>query len=281
MQTVEEIYNEITAEQALQSSLSDLDTSGDTATSLQNDVSNGSKVGRHRLIKWVVAYAMWTQRVLFEIFKIDVKDLAKDGHFGTARWFVATALRFQYGDQIVLTAKDFSYPVITTANQIVAKASVTELGYKVILKAVKQGGTGFSALNADERTALQDFFDEMRPPVTVEVRSAQADRVRIYGEVICDAKQGIANIQSNSEAAIVSYVANLDFNGVFSVNKMREAVLDLPGVIDFLVTQVDSRIEGSSNWTNVPRITNTYAGHMLVDSEFTLSETLEFKSSNV
>jgi hypothetical protein len=281
MQTPEEIYDEITAEQQAQTALADLDTSGDTATSLLNDVSNGSKVSRHRLVKWVVAYAMWAQRVLYEIFKIDVQNLAKDGHYGTPRWFVATAKRFQYGDNFVLTAKDFYYPTINSDNQVVATASVTELGYKVIVKAVKDGPTGYRKLNADERSGLQDFFDEIKPPITVEVRSAAADKARIYGEVICDAKQGIANIKANADAAIVDYLANLDFNGIYSINKMRQAVLDVTGVIDFLITQVDTRIDGTENWVNVTRVTNTYAGHMLVDAEFSLDDTLNYKSSNV
>jgi hypothetical protein len=281
MQTVEEIYDEITASQTVQSSLSDLDATGDTAVSLLADVGSGSKVGRHRLIKWVVAYAMWTQRVLWEIFRIDTKALAKDGHFGTKRWLVAKALAFQYGDDLVFTPLDATYDPIDASAQIVAKAAVTELAYKAIVKAVKQSGTGYTVLTSDERNGLQDYFDELKPPMNIEVRSALADKARIYGTVVCDAKQGIPQIQSNAEAAIVQYIADLDFNGVFSINKMREAVLDIAGVIDFLVVEVGIRIDGNTTFVNVPRVYSTYAGHMVVDSSHALSQTLEFKSSNV
>lgn len=278
---VEDNYNQIASEVALDEAINSLDGSGDNATQLKADVNNGSVVGRNRLIMWFVAYFMTLQQDLFALFKSDTKALALDGHFGTRRWFVAKALEYQYGDPLIFTRLDAYYDPVVPENRIVSQAACVELGYKVIVKAIKTSGGSITPLSSDERNGLQDYFDELRPPVQVEVRSADSDRLRFNAEVVTDAKLGTINVQSNVEAAVNNYLSTLDFNGAFSINKLRQAILSVPGVIDVVIDNVESRISGSNNWVQIPRIHISYAGWMTMDQSSPLSEAITYTSSNV
>ncbi len=282
MKTIENIYDEIASEAAIDSALNDLDLSGDSATKFKEDVVTTSVVGRLRVLAWLVATAMFGHIALWEVFRRETKDLALDGHFGTKRWWVAKALAFQYGSDLVHTTKDSYYAVNLPAQRIVKQAAVVESAYKVIIKAVKSGTGGWVKLSTVERTALQDYCDEIKPAgMKVEVRSVNPDKLRIVGKVVCDAKQGILNIEANVGVAVFDYIQTLDFNGVFSITKLRAAVLAVPGVVDIQLDEVAARVDGSDDWVNVVRIRTAFAGYMAIDSSYPLTETLEFVSSNV
>jgi len=281
MAEVDDIFNEITAEATTESVLDGLDASGDTATQLKQDINNGSNVGLNRTIAYLIAYAMQAQRSLFRLFKIDVQNLALDGHFGTKRWFVAKALQFQYGYNLTFTDKDAFYPIIDEAAKIVSHAAVSESAYHVIVKVAKTQNNALIKLSTDERLAVQDYFDELRPPINVTVRSANSDKARIIGQVVTDAKQGIPNIQINVEQAIFNYLQTLDFNGVFSLNKLRQTILSVTGVIDVVFDDVAIRIDGNPVWNPVNRIYRSFAGFINLDANYQLSDTLTYLSSNV
>lgn len=281
MNDVAEIYNQIAGASAQEEVLSQLDLSGDTAASLREDTNNSSTVSRSRLIAWIVAYAMWTQQVLFRQFRADVQELALDGHYGTKRWYVATAKAFQLGQPLVFTDQDAYYENDVPAARIVSHAAVTEMAYKVIVKVAKSNGSGLVALHPAERLAVQDYFDELRPLVAVEVRSAQGDEVRIQAKVVCDAKLGMAGIGSNVNTAINTYLTALDFNGVISRTKLNQVILAVPGVIDAVIDELQVRINSSSPWSNVHRIATTFSGWARISSQFPLSTGLQFVSSNV
>lgn len=280
--SVDEIYEDITGDIAINAALVGLDASGDTAAQLRADIANGSNAGRNRTISYVVASAHHKLRVLFKFFVAEVRALSKDQQYGSKRWIVAKAKQYQYGYDLVHTDKDSYYATIDPTAQVVAQASVEEGAYKVYVKAVQDSPQGYRKLSIDERAGLQDYFDEIKPAgIRYVVRSANADKVRIYGKVICDAKQGMPGIQSNVEATINAYVQELNFDGIFSINQMRQAVLKLPGVIDWEITGVQSRMDSSAVWVGVSRIRRAYAGYMRVDAFFPLSSTLQYISSNV
>ena len=284
MSETDSIFNGIAGESALESALEGIDLNNDTAAAFKADVSNGSVVGRLRIIARLVAYAMTAQRILFRLFRTDVQALALDGHYGTKRWYIAKALLFQFGSALVFTDKDAFYSPVVPSLRIVTHAAVTELSYKVIVKAAKSNGAGLVPLSSAERLALQDYFDEVRPVVAVEVRSAKADEIRLIAQVVTDAKQGVASIQANVELAINSYLRTLDFNGVVSRTKIKLAMLAVPGVIDVVINTLQIKKGGTNVFTpfaNIPRISTTFAGHAKIAASFPLSSSLTYTSSNV
>lgn len=127
MATTATIYNQIANTAAQQTALAELTPNPDTVLQLQTELSAGSKVSVWRLYMWLHAYAQKLQRDLWDLFKVDVEGLAKDGHFGTRRWFAAKALKFQFGHTLQFTDLDAFYAVDDPAARIVKKVAVVEL----------------------------------------------------------------------------------------------------------------------------------------------------------
>lgn len=282
MARIDEIYNDITAQEANNAALAALDTTGDTSAQFRADVANGSNVGRHRIVKYIIAQVMDSFQNLWEVFREQVNDLALDGHYGTARWYVAKALQYQYGHDLVFTPLDAVYDPVDTSARVVSQAAVEEAAYKVILKASRLVNGVPQPLTADQRVGLQDFINEIKPVgIRVVVRSAFPDGLRVYGQMVGDAKQGLAAIEAAGQAAITAYITNLDFNGVFSINQMRQRVLAVPGMIDFNVDAVASRLANGTSWVAITRVRRAYAGYMKIDSSYPLSSTVEMISADV
>jgi hypothetical protein len=283
MAEVEEIYQDITNAVAIDTALNTLDGSGESATQLKADlISNPSVVSRNRLIMWLVAMAMYAHRVLWGEFRQDVTDLAREGHYGTKRWWAAKALEYQFGDDLVFTDKDAFYDPVDESARVVQLSSIDVAAFKVIVKAASLDGAVVSKLTSEQLLGLQDYCEEIAPTgINVEARSVDPDRLRVSGRVICDAKQGIEGIKAMAGAAADDYLLNLDFNGVFSITKLRQAVLAVPGVIDIDFTSVEANSATQANYFAVTRVYKTFAGYMKMDASNSFIDSMEFFSSNV
>lgn len=280
--SVDQLYEDIAGEAAINNVISDLGVAGDTAAQLRADIANDSNASRNRIIAYIVAVFHYKLRLLFKLFKHDVTNLSRDQQYGTKRWYVYKAKQYQYGHELIHTDKDSRYAVEDLAARVVDQASVEESAYTVIVKAAQDSPQGFRKLTVDQVAGLQDYFSEISPAgIRVVVRSTNPDLVRIYGKVVCDAKQGLPGIKSQVEATIASYLENLNFDGILSINEMRQRVLALQGVIDWEITNVQSRIYSSPDFHTVSRVRRSYAGYMRIDALHPLSSTLQFINANV
>lgn len=273
------IYNQITDAAAAETALAELIPSPDSTDLLAADLNSNSRVSPWRLFAWVVAYVTKLQRDLFDRYKVEVVDLAKDGHFGTRRWFVAKAKAFQYGHALVLTDLDGGYAVDDPAARIVAQAACMELANQVIVKVAKQVGTGLGPLTIPEVFAVNDYFQTLRPPVTVTVLTAEADKLRLGGVVVYDAELILSGIQAGVQAAIDSYLQTLEFGGVMRLTDLKSAMMGVTGVVDVRLDLAEARTTGA--WTQISRIYYTYAGHMALDAGFPIDTTMSWQAGNI
>lgn len=273
--TTEQIYQQMASEAMQQAALVGLAPNPDSAAQLQADMASGSRVAIHRLLMRIVAYVTKLHHDLWERFRVETEDLAKDGHYGTRRWFVSRARRFQYGHPIVLTELDAVYAVDDPASRIVTHAAVVELANLVVVRAAKAAGTGLAPLSPDERTALADYFDEIRPPVQVTVLTAPADRVRVYGQVVYDGQVPLTTVQAAMAFEVAQYLRTLDFGGAVRNTDLVGAMLRANGVVDVRMVTVQVRTTGP--WVTVPRIHYTYAGHAVIDSAFPLTTSMTWQ----
>ena len=279
MTTTETIYDHLASEAATEASLVGLAPNPDSAAQLAASLSSGSKVDIHRLVMRLFAYAAKLQQDLFDLFKVEVENLAKDGHYGTVRWFVSRAKRFQFGHALVFTDLDAGYAVDDPAARIVTHSAVVELANQVTVKVAKAAGTGLQPLTPEELLAINDYFQELRPPVQVMVITAPADRIKLIGSVVYDGQTGMAAVQASVNLALRNYLKRLDFGGVVRVTELKAAILSAPGVVDVRLTNVEVRTTGP--WVNVPRIHYTYAGHAEIDTSSPISSTLTWEVGNV
>ena len=277
--STEEVYAHMASAATEQAALAALSPNPDSPLTLATDASSGSRVSIHRLLMRVVAYCMVRQQDLFDRFKVEVADLAKDGHFGTRRWFVAKAKAFQYGDTLVFSDLDAGYATVNPAARIITHAAVVELANNVIIKVAKAAGTGLVKLTATERTAVNDYFQALRPPVQVTVLTADADRIRLSGAVVFDGQQPLSGVQAGVQLALTQYLQSLAFGGVVRISDLKAAILAVSGVVDVRLRLVEVRTTGP--WTNIPRVHYTYAGHAVIDPAYPITSSLSWQVGDV
>ncbi len=271
-------YNAMVAEQAMEEALVDLPA--DSYAQLKTDLTSTSTVSRWRLLLSVVAYHIALLRAQWGIYRRDVVELAKDGHFGTRRWFVSKALAFQAGHSLVFTDLDAGYAVDDPASRIVTHAACVEMANRVIVKVAKAAGTGLQALNGEEYTAIQDYFSDLRPPVQVSVLTAAPDKCRMYGQVIYDPQAiTLSAVRAACTLSARTYLQSLEFGGVMRVTDLRAALLATPGVVDVRLDRVQCRSIGP--YVTVPRIYQSYAGHMALDSASPMAGTLGWAAGSI
>lgn len=266
MATTATIYDHMANAATQEAALAELAPSPDTTAQLQSELSSGSKVAIHRLFMWLFAYASKLQQDLFDRFRVEVDELAKDGHYGTRRWFVSRAKRFQLGHVLQFTELDAGYAVDDPAARIVTHAAVVELANRVIVKVAKAAGTGLAKLTPEELVAVNDYFQELRPPVQVSVLTADADRLRIFGQVIVDGQLPLSGVQAEVMYHLGVYLRTLAFGGAVRVTDLKQAMLEAAGVVDVRIDRVEVRTTGP--WVLIPRIYHTYAGHAVIDPAF-------------
>lgn len=276
--TTQQEYNAMASEQAGEAALNDLPN--DSYAQLRADLSSGSTVSRWRLLLAIVAYHISLLRAQWAIYRQDVISLAKDGHFGTRRWFVAKAKAFQFGHSLVFTNLDAHYALDVKAARIVTHAACVEMANRVIVKVAKKNGTGLQMLEPAEYTAIQDYFADLRPPVQVSVLTADPDLCRMYGYIVYDPQAvTLSAVQAACTFAAQQYLRQLEFGGVMRVTDLRAALLAVPGVVDVRLDRVLCRSIGP--YVQVPRIYQSYAGHMAMDNSTPLSTSIQWAAGNV
>lgn len=273
------IYNQIATAVDQETALAALNPSPDTTVQLQAELTAGSKVSPWRLFAWVVAYVTKLLHDQWDLYRQEVVDLAADGHFGTRRWFVAKAKAFQYGHVLVLTDLDGGYAVDDPAARIVTHAACIEMTNQVLVKVAKTAGTGLGPLSLPEHFAVNDYFQTLRPPVTVTVLTADPDKLRITGVIVYDAELILGGIQAGVQTAINAYLTALEFGGVMRLTDLRAAILGVTGVVDLRLDLAEVRTTGA--WTSVSRIHYTYAGHMALDAGFPITTTMQWQAGNL
>ena len=261
--TAETIFDHMASTATQEAALAELAPNPDSAALLRAETTSGSKVAIHRWYMWLFAYVAKIQQDLFDRFRVEVDELAKDGHYGTRRWFVSRAKRFQYGHVLQFTELDAGYAVDDPAARIVTHAAVVELANRVIVKVAKAAGTGLAKLDPPELVAVNDYFQELRPPVQVSVLTADADRLRILGQVVVDGQLPLNATQAEVVFYVNQYLRTLAFGGAVRVTDLKAAMLKAAGVVDVRIDRVEVRTTGP--WVVIPRIYNTYAGHAVVD----------------
>lgn len=273
------VYNHMASSMAQQEALAGLTELPDTAAQLRQDLSSGSRVSVWRLLMWVVAHVLSRHYDLFALYEKDVTEMARNAHYGTARWFVARALRFQFGHDLILTERDGVYAVDDAAARIVSKAAVVELANRVVVKVARQVGAALFPLTPEQLLAVNEYFQQLRPPVQVSVMTASADRMRLTGTVVYDPQVTLAAVQAAVLTATNGYLRQLDFRGVMRITDLKAAMLAVPGVVDVKLDLVEVRTLGP--FMTISRVYTSYAGHLVVDSFYPLTTTMAWQAGAV
>jgi hypothetical protein len=277
--TTDIIYDQIASTASQEAALVGLLPSPDTTAQLQADLSSGSTVSVWRIFARLFAYAAMVQQALWDRYKLDVKNLSRDGHYGTKWWYIAKALAFQMGDTLVMTSLDGGYATDNPALRIVTHAAVAERANLVQVKVAKGITAPLVKLTPTELAAVNDYFQHLRPTVQVQCITGDPDSLKITGTVVYDPETPIMAVQSAVKQALDTYLATLDFGGVMRLQDLRSAIMAVQGVVDVVFTQVEARSTGP--FRPVTRLYQSYAGHMQLDPYSSIISTITWQQGQI
>ena len=291
--TLSEIYDALALEKANMDELKDYYTHywndrsvlDDTQT-LMEDLSSKSKVAIWRLLLWVVAVAIWVHEGLWFIFKSEVDTALNSQIAHTARWYQQESLKFQYGDELIWNSADgkYEYSVYDPDKQIIKQCSVVDDRGIVKLKvATYNSSQKLIPLDNGQMTAFEAFWKKFKDAgVILEVISVSPDLLHLAYDVRIDPtilKPDGSLISDSSvfpvEDAINNYIANLDFDGKFSLEECDAAIRSATGVTDLMRTMAQSK-KYNGVYKDIEMSIISYAGYFAIDDNYPLSNTISY-----
>ncbi|WP_188815562.1 hypothetical protein [Hymenobacter cavernae] len=236
----------------------------------------------HRLWAYITSVVLWAHETLWDRHKADVDAALARAKPGTAAWYADQALLFQAGDTLVADDEGIHYAAGSTGARIITRAAAieNELTGKLFIKVAKDGATAgtLAPLSNAELVQVRGYFDRKGfAGVRKEIVSRAADKLKVAADVYYDPLIDVPGLQLLVQAAIRSYLANLDFNGLVYLSKIEDAIQSVAGVKDVKLLTVSARA-GNGAPTIIPRVYETQAGYIVEDnaSESTLADTLQF-----
>ena len=220
---VSEIYTEIIDEKNNQTTLQGLAPQADSLANFEQDLNNDKRVARWRIIAFIVALSTWTHELLWDKFKVELQAIADTAPTGTVSWYQEQTLAYQFGYNLVYQNNKYVYSVIDEASKIVKLCSVTERADStLIIKVADLDNSNLPLpLTGVQQKALVGYLQKIKFAGTrIAVISDTADLLKLIGTVYYDPIIPLTTVIADVEAAIVAYIRNLPFNGVFKINSL-------------------------------------------------------------
>ena len=225
-------------------SIRDLMDIAQAAESSLSGLNNPSQTAVFNLEKDVIAQEMNLHEQLWDELRDDLETQIAAAPPASPAWIQAQVLKFQYDatNPQVLQLINFapSYPVIDTDLQIVTRCSVkTDLNKIVKIKVAKSDPP--ATLAALEYSSLKGYLNNIMPAgVGFDLVNLDGDRLYVDAEVFYNGEY-TSSIQSNVEAAINAYLANIPFDGLVRISELEDSIQAVAGVTDVKLNTIKAR----------------------------------------
>ena len=198
---------------------------------------------------YVVATCQWTLENLFDFHKNEVSGIIANQKPHTLRWYVTKAEAFQYG--MALPADSDVYvvvPPVDPGTLVVKFAAAVELINLVRIKVATLSGGLLVPLSPPQLSAFINYMGIIKDAgVRLQCTSSLPDTFQptmliYYDPLVLNASGARLDGTSASpvKEAVISFLNNLPFNGVFVLNNFIAAMQDIPGVIIAEVSAVQA-----------------------------------------
>lgn len=209
-----------------------------------------------QLMTYTAAVADGTLEQLFDAYRADIETMVRNAPPQTFPWFRVQMLAFQFSatDPQVLQFDTVNtvpaYPTVDTALQVIKYCTVKPgvFGITRILVAAQVSGlpsdldTAFPGALA----AAQSYANLLAVPgIVYQVVSGNADQIEIAADVYYAGAYS-AVIKERMEAAVTAYLTSLPFDGVVLLSGIEEAMLQVEGVTDVVLTGVRARADATA-----------------------------------
>ena len=260
--TITQIQNEIITKKNTYSSLSEL-----------NSTSN---VSIWRLWTYIVASAIYTHEILWDLYKKELQTISRRATVGTEQWFVGKALEFQYdsGTPQVLSVDDdyvISYETEDESLRIITQAAVSTLSDNTIkIKLAKGDVSSLVPLDSNELSAAHSYFSKLRlAGQKIDVISVLPDKLLVDVDIYYDGQYVESLVQEDIIEAIETHLVNLEFDGTVLTQKVIDVIQDVDGVVDVVLNQISGRAN-SDSFSERTIFIKEYlpdAGYMILEDE--------------
>lgn len=246
-------------------------------------LNSTSKTAYFRLFLYVFAVLSWIQEGLFSLFKKDTEAAILNGIAPTARWMAQEIRKFQHGDTLTEDPATGRYYYLTedTAKRIVKRVAINSAGGMTYIKVAGENAEGSAiALNRDQINGLRAFVKDIQPVgANLQTVSYNADMLKADIEVFYNGLYSIEVVRSAVKSAVLGYLAAMDFNGIFYLSKLQDAIQAVEGVTDVVLTNIEARTE-FGEYQPIKRIYAPLSGYLKIDPDHSLDNTLIFTSAN-
>jgi len=232
-----EIKNQMVAEKNQQSNLSGF--------------TSNSQTSRWGLFLWVVAQTINIFEQLLDVFKSEVETIQAEAKPGTQAWVRWMVGKFQFSTaatqvaQLNTTTLVVEYPVVNTTFQIISRVATQVTNNKTVLIKVAKSDPP-TQLSGSEQSALQAYVAQWGiAGVNYQIVNEPSDKIEVVGTIFYDGQYN-AVIQASVEDALTNYLAQLEFNGIISVQDVNDAIQGVEGVLDVNLSQIKVRRDSIS-----------------------------------
>lgn len=283
--TVQQIYDAMAVEKSTMSNLGALQPNIDTFQSLLTDLTTPSKVGKWRLMLYLVALGIWTLEKLWDSFKVVLQAIADKAITGNLQWYRDQALLFQNGYSLTYINGKYQYTTIDANAQIIKRAAAVESSgnTKLIIKVAKLVANVVTPLSAGELSSFGYYMNQVKFAGTkITVLSNNADYLKLAYTVYYDPLVLSANgsLISNPSVfpvqdSINDYISNLPFNGELVLTSLTDAAQKAEGVKNPILTTAEAKY-GSFPYAAIPVKYIADAGHLIIDPAYPLSTQITY-----
>jgi len=225
-------------------------------------LTSTSKVAVYRLLLYISAVHDFVLENLHDLFRKEVAETIAAMKPHSLQWYALKSKAFQYGFNLVADADYYNNAGISDADVadslIVDHAAVVEQERGLRIKVATSTGTDLQALTPGQLAAFVGYMKRIKDAgVKLAITTGPADDLKLslrikYNPLVLNGAGGrIDGISAEPvKEAIKYFLKNLPFNGVFSVQKLVDAVQAVEGVSDVSVDLVQSRY-GALDFTSV------------------------------
>ncbi|MBV7268358.1 hypothetical protein [Winogradskyella luteola] len=214
---------------------------------LQDQLTSASKVSIWRLFVWVHAFGQWVSEKLWDVLRSDIEKRISETRPFTKQWYALTALNYQHGYDLPETG---IYPIpnasaeiqAVNASKIVKKASVIPTVLNGVgslrVKVAKDNNGLLAPFTTPELAGFQQYIELMGAAgVYVVATSGTGDDLKLHYKIYYDAlildnegKRLDGTNDTPVQAAVKSFLASSQFDGLLDINQLTDAIQLVDGV---------------------------------------------------
>lgn len=247
------------------------------------NLTSTSATSIYGLIIDIVAWFSWSIENLHDLFKREVDEIIATKKPHSLRWYAEKAREYQHGFDLVAGSDYYNNTGIAEdvveASKIIAYAAVVEQIRGLRIKVAKNFSSDLGPLDSGELASFTAYMQKVKDAgvkllITTDAADALLLKIHIrYNPLVLDASG--ARIDGTTmtpvKDAIKAHLKNLPFNGVFSVQKLVDAIQAVEGVEDLSVEEVQTQY-GALPFTTVHISVTPNSGYLRIeDADLTLT----------